>query len=193
MSDNFSPKALEIMEHTRSLLELGGYNSFSYADISERVHIRKASIHHHFPNKAELVRVVVEQYREEARAGLEALNRNLDDPVLAIEAYVDYWTQCIVEGTSPMCICALLAMELPSIPVEIADQVRAHFKDLTDWLTGVFEKGAAQQRLTLSSDPATEASAFLATVHGAMLSARGTANPEMFHQIVKHHIRRLMT
>lgn len=59
-----SPKAVEIIAHARSLLEAGGYNGFSYADISARVHISKASIHHHFPSKAELVRVVVARYRE---------------------------------------------------------------------------------------------------------------------------------
>ncbi|REM97679.1 TetR/AcrR family transcriptional regulator, partial [Mycobacterium tuberculosis] len=55
MKEPLSPKAVEIVGHARSLLESGGYNGFSYADIAARVNISKASIHHHFPSKAELV------------------------------------------------------------------------------------------------------------------------------------------
>ncbi|KAE9771026.1 TetR family transcriptional regulator, partial [Escherichia coli] len=51
-----SPKAREIMANTRQLLTTGGYKSFSYADLAERVGIRKASIHHHFPGKEDLVK-----------------------------------------------------------------------------------------------------------------------------------------
>lgn len=69
MKDALSPKAAEIVSHARTLLEAGGYNGFSYADIAVRVNISKASIHHHFPSKAELVQVVVALYRAEAREG----------------------------------------------------------------------------------------------------------------------------
>ncbi|MEF9673014.1 TetR family transcriptional regulator [Pseudomonas sp. PCH446] len=52
MNTELSAKATEIADYAQSLLALGGYNSFSYADIAERVRITKASIHHHFPSKA---------------------------------------------------------------------------------------------------------------------------------------------
>ncbi|MCV5837565.1 TetR/AcrR family transcriptional regulator, partial [Escherichia coli] len=69
----------------------GGYNSFSYADISSVVGIRNASIHHHFPSKSDLVRELVAQYREEAAAGLAELERNVSDPLEQLRAYVGYW------------------------------------------------------------------------------------------------------
>ena len=49
----------EILASARNLIMSGGYNGFSYADISEVVGIRKASIHHHFPSKVDLVRELV--------------------------------------------------------------------------------------------------------------------------------------
>lgn len=72
MSLELSPRATEIVEQTRLLLATGGYHGFSYADISERVRIGKASIHHHFPTKADLVLVVIKRHREQARTGLAA-------------------------------------------------------------------------------------------------------------------------
>ena len=191
MNAELSPKAVEIAAHARSLLAAGGYNSFSYADISKRVQISKASIHHHFPSKAELVKVVVAQYREEARQGLAALERQLDDPLAALKAYVDYWSTCIRDGTSPFCICAMLAAELPTIPPEIADEVRGHFQDLSAWLASVLKKGKARGQFQLHGSAAVEARAFMATVHGAMLAARAFGDPQMFQAIVHPAIARL--
>lgn len=191
MSEALSPKAIEIMAHARLLLAAGGYNSFSYADISERVRISKASIHHHFPSKAELVQTVVTRYREEAREGMALLEQQLGDPLAEINAYVDYWSTCILDGTSPFCICAMLAAELPTIPSEIADQVRGHFQDLTTWLTSVLEKGVATKQFHVIDSPAVEATAVMATVHGAMLAARAFGSPETFQAIVRPTINRL--
>jgi TetR/AcrR family transcriptional repressor of nem operon len=191
MLTELSPKAAEIIAHARSLLEAGGYNSFSYADISDRVHISKASIHHHFPSKAELVKVVVARYREEAREGMAMLDRQLNDPLAELNAYLDYWSTCIRKGTSSFCICAMLAVELPMIPDEIADEVRGHFQDLTSWLTTVLKKGKAKGQLHLQGSPAIEAQAFMASVHGAMLAARGTGNPQVFQALARLSMDRL--
>ena len=67
---NASTTADDILQCARSLIIAGGYNGFSYADIAEVVGIRKASIHHHFPTKADLVRILAARYREEAEAGI---------------------------------------------------------------------------------------------------------------------------
>ena len=39
-----------------------GYSAFSYADLAVAVGIRKASIHHHFPTKADLAAALVAAY-----------------------------------------------------------------------------------------------------------------------------------
>jgi TetR/AcrR family transcriptional repressor of nem operon len=192
MKDALSPKAAEIVSHARTLLETGGYNGFSYADIAVRVNISKASIHHHFPSKAELVQVVVALYRAEAREGLAVLDRQLDDPLKELNAYVDYWSTCIRGGTSSFCICAMLAAELPLLPAQIVEEVRGHFDDLTSWLTAVLQKGAATGQLRLQGPAADEARAFMASVHGAMLAARGFGDPQTFHTLGQLSIARLV-
>ncbi len=191
MYAELSPKAAEIVAHTRSLLEAGGYNSFSYADISAQVHISKASIHHHFPTKVDLVREVVARYRAEAREGLALLERQLDDPLAEVGAYADYWSTCILGGTSSFCIGAMLAAELPTIPVEVASEVQGHFEDLTAWLTSTLERGVARRQFHLQGSPQVEARAFMASVHGAMLAARGFGDPRTFESLVQMSIKRL--
>lgn len=185
MNMELSPKATEIVDHTKLLLAMGGYNGFSYADISDRVHIRKASIHHHFPSKAQLVHTVIVHYREQAREGMAYLDRHLTDPQARLNGYIGYWANCIRENTSPICICAMLAAELPMIPDEVADEVRGHFAELAAWLATVLEAGAAKGQFILRDSATAEANAFMAAIHGAMLTARAFNDPKAFESIAQ--------
>lgn len=137
------------------------------------------------------MRIVVSRYREEARTGLETLSQQIPDPVAQLEAYTGYWATCMRDDTSSFCICAMLAAELPTIPREVAEEVRSHFLDLTAWLASVLAQGATQGVISLRTSPESEAMVFMATVHGAMLSARAYGDPEVFAAIVQPLLRRL--
>jgi len=189
--DNLSPKADEILRSARGLIITGGYNGFSYADISAEVGIRKASIHHHFPTKADLVRTVVAHYREEALAGLAAATRAIPGPVERLRAYTGFWESCIRDNTAPFCICAMLAAELPALPANVAVEVRGHFRDLSGWLADVLEAGARQGTVALKKPSADEAALFMATVHGAMLQARAYGDSAVFATIVEPLFERI--
>jgi TetR/AcrR family transcriptional repressor of nem operon len=180
-----------ILASARTLIAAGGYNGFSYADIADVVGIRKASIHHHFPAKADLVCALVKQYREAALAGIAALERHVTQPADQLRAYVQYWEACIGDGSAPFCVCALLASEMPLLPEEVAAEVRAHFRSLSAWLTAVLEQGAAQGALLLAQPALVEAEAFMAAVHGAMLSARAYGDAAVFSTVMQMHLARL--
>ncbi|MGO4776149.1 TetR/AcrR family transcriptional regulator, partial [Lysobacter sp. 2RAB21] len=168
----YSPKALEIIQRTNELLASGGYNSFSYADIAELVEVRKASIHHHFPTKADLVKATVVLHREATRRGLQSLDQAMPDPLERLIAYSRFWAQCIEQSSPPICICAMLAAELPAVPAEVADEVRGHFSDLHAWMTAAMEEGQSAGKMRLTDTASAEASVFMASIHGAMLAAR---------------------
>jgi len=188
---NLSTTSDNILSCARSLIVAGGYNGFSYADIADVVGIRKASIHHHFPSKVDLVRTLVERYRKEAEAGFERIELQVSDPLEQLRSYVGYWEACIADASAPICICALLAGQLPVLPEEVRLEVQAHFRYLSAWLTSVLESGAQQGQLQLTTTPRAEAEAFMATVHGAMLSARAYNDPMIFGLVTGPHLERL--
>jgi len=188
---NPQTKADDILRCARPLIIRGGYNSFSYADISSVVGIRNASIHHHFPSKSDLVRKLVAQYREEAEAGIAELERNVSDPLELLRAYVGYWERCIADASHPFCVCALLASEIPVLPEAVVLEVRAYFRTLSDWLTSVLERGAAQGRLALTGTARANAEMFMATVHGAMLSSRTYGDAGTFGAITRPLLERI--
>ncbi|GLQ11266.1 TetR family transcriptional regulator [Devosia yakushimensis] len=189
--NNPSSTADDILACARSLITAGGYNGFSYADIAEVVGIRKASIHHHFPSKVDLVRILVQRYREDARAGFAELARTASDPRDQLAKYVGYWETCIMDASDPFCVCALLASELPALPPSVAVEVRLHFETLSAWLTSAFERGAALGVFRLANPPQAEAETFMATVHGGMLSARAQDDPRLFGTITRSLLNRL--
>lgn len=186
-----STTADDILACTRKLIVARGFKGFSYADIAEVVGIRKASIHHHFPSKVDLVRTLLGRYLEETEAGLMQLESAVPLAVDQLRAYVQYWKACIADASAPFCVCALLASELPVLPDEVALEVRAYFRFLSGWLTSVLERGVQQGTVALSVAPRVEAEAFMATVHGAMLSARAYGDASIFGAIMDTQLERI--
>ncbi|MDX8480362.1 TetR/AcrR family transcriptional regulator [Mesorhizobium sp. VK24D] len=190
--DKPSNTADDILAAARSFIVAGGYNGFSYADIAEVIGIRKASIHHHFPSKVDLVQTLVRRYLEDAVTGMAELERNVPEPPELLRTYADFWAQCIEDASRPFCVCAMLASELPALPPEVAVEVRAYFQFLSGWLTTVIERGARQGALTIATTPRVEAEAFMATVHGAMLSARAYGDTAAFATIMAPTLQKLI-
>lgn len=186
-----SNTANDILTSARSLLVKGGYNSFSYADIADVVGIRKPSIHHHFPSKAALVETLVVQYRQAAEEGIANLARAIPEPLDQLRAYIGYWKACIGDASAPFCVCALLANELPVLPHDVATQIQGYFRFLSGWLTTVLERGAADGTMTLQDTPRVEAEVFMASVHGAMLSARAYGDTAVFGAVMDSQLAHL--
>ncbi|RWX09954.1 TetR/AcrR family transcriptional regulator [Rhizobium hidalgonense] len=181
----------KILDIAQSLIVAGGYNGFSYADISAAIGIRKASIHHHFPAKAELVAVLVDRYVKHAQAGLQSLREQAASPADQLHLYINYWNTCIRDASQPFCVCAMLAGEMQMLPEEVASRVRAHFQALAAWLTSVLETGVEQGQFRLDKRPEEQAQMLMASVHGAMLSARALGDPGLFIAVVAPEISRL--
>lgn len=182
-----------ILQAARASIIAGGYQAFSYADIAAVVGIRKASVHHHFPTKVDLVQELVRRYREEAAAGLAGIEAHTDGPLDALRAYAGYWETCVAESDAAYCLCALLATQIPVLPEPVAAEVREHFRALSQWLTAVIGRGVRDGVLTGAGDARVEAESFMAAVHGAMLTARAYGDPTVFATIVQPAIQRLRT
>ena len=188
--NKFSNTADEILACARTLIAAGGYNGFSYADIAAVVGIRKASIHHHYPSKVDLVKALVVNHRISTEQGLTNLEHAFSDPLEQLSAYVRYWEKCITDLSAPFCICALLAGQLPVLPEEVALEVRSYFALLSRWMNATLAHGSQQGTISLNDTPEVEAELFIATVHGAMLSARAYGNNQIFGAITAAQLRR---
>jgi TetR/AcrR family transcriptional repressor of nem operon len=181
-----------ILDSAQSLIVNRGYNAFSYADISAEVGVGKATIHHHFPGKADLVVAVIARYRQATAEGMGAMAAQEPRADKRLQGYVGFWAQCIATNNAPFCIAALLAAELPSLPPEVAAQVKAHFDELIARLADFIDEGLRTGALTSTDNSETSARILVASVHGAMLAARvAGGDAALFSSITQPALKRL--
>ena len=65
-----------LLNTAQGLIQTRGFNAFSYKDLAEAVGIRTASIHYHFPAKAELGVALMERYIADLNQALENIDRS---------------------------------------------------------------------------------------------------------------------
>jgi len=183
--------AEKLVDEAHLLIVSRGYNGFSYADLSERLGIRKASIHHHFPSKVDLVTAVVERSRRGIRGQIAAVEEGSPGALEQLLAYTGYWRRCILEQTAPFCLAGVLAAEMPALPEPVTLAVQGHFRDLRDWAERVLALGVSQGSIRLRGSAGDEADVFLATVYGAMLAARAFQDPAKFGVAVDAFLLRI--
>lgn len=180
------------METGRQLIMRRGYNGFSYADIAEAIDIRKASVHHHFPAKTDLVIAVLNEWREAFEADVDSLQASGADAIAQLRAYIGHWERCIADDTAPFCVAGMLGAELPSLPEEVAQGVRTFFDHLRSWLEQVLESGVKSGLLALDSPVQTAAATLMSVVYGAMLAARVYGDVALFTAVAEGAVERLV-
>src|SRR5437868_8980649 len=79
--------AERILDIAERLLQTRGFNNFSYADIADELGITKASLHYHFPGKAELGQALITRYADRFAEALREIDRNLPNAHAKLEAY----------------------------------------------------------------------------------------------------------
>ncbi|MEL6861003.1 MAG: TetR/AcrR family transcriptional regulator [Pseudomonadota bacterium] len=156
-----------------------GYDAFSYADLARDVGIRKASIHHHFPAKADLALSLIERYADRFFETLGEIDSTHRHAAEKLRAYVALYRDALVEGTQ-LCLCVAMSAGRDSLAEPVLDRLNQFHEKSAAWLTGVFEESLDDQTVSGVSDPNAEARATLALVEGAQLVARAAKNTSLF-------------
>lgn len=185
--------ASKLIDEAGQLITNAGYNGFSYADLAERLGIRKPSIHYHFPSKVDLVVAVVEQQRAAILSQIAALENDRPDAMEQLLAYVDYWKRCIEDQSATFCLAGVLAVELPGLPPEVGAAVQRHFDDLGLWLERLMTLGIEQGSIHLELEPRTSSQFFQTAIYGAMVMARAYGDPDKFTFVVDAFLARMRT
>src|SRR4029079_1922981 len=79
--------AQRILDVAERLVQTRGFNGFSYADIAEVLDVTKASLHYHFPSKADLGRRLIERYEQTFLAGLKGIDATGAAPREELKSY----------------------------------------------------------------------------------------------------------
>jgi TetR/AcrR family transcriptional regulator, transcriptional repressor for nem operon len=170
--------ARAILDAAEGLAQTRGYNGFSYADVAAQLGVTKASLHYHFPSKAELGRALIERYHMAFAEGLDAINRETDEPCRKLERYVTLYDAVLLNDR--MCLCGMLAAEYATLPEPMQAQLHLFFDANERWLTTVLEDGCRVGRFAFKERARERARVLLGSLEGAMLIARSYGDPRRF-------------
>ncbi|MEA1830903.1 TetR/AcrR family transcriptional regulator [Methylobacterium durans] len=168
----------ELLAEAETLVRGRGYAGFSYADLSEAVGIRKASIHHHFRTKEDLGFALMGAYEARYDAALGTIVADHPDAIGRIEAYGRLYLGGVEQGLG--CLCAALATEGDALPPRLREAVVGFFDRHIAWLEGVLRQGQADGSVRADLDTAAHARVVISTLEGALLMERLLGGPRAF-------------
>jgi TetR/AcrR family transcriptional repressor of nem operon len=162
--------ASRILDIAERLAQSRGFNGFSYADVASELQITKASLHYHFPGKAELGEALIGRYAARFADALAAIDERGAAAATKLDAYASIYADVLRDRR--MCLCGMLAAEYDTLPGAMRDAVLRFFDDSEAWLTRVLEQGQAEGALHLDGSAREAAQAIVSGLEGALLIAR---------------------
>ncbi len=170
-----------ILDVAERLVQTRGFNGMSYADIAEALGVTKASLHYHFPSKADLGSRLISRYEEGFVRALSGIDAREADPRKALRSYVRIYEQVLRQNR--MCLCGMLAAEHGTLPREMKARLGAYFDANEAWLVKILERGRSEGSLSFRGPASTKARMLVGALEGAMLLARTYGEVERFTQV----------
>lgn len=179
-----------LLAEAELLIRTVGYAAFSYADLSEKVGIRKPSIHHHFPTKEDLGTAVIDAYLERFVAELEALSARSVSALRKLQIYGEFFATSLQDKQMPL--CGALAADATYLPASMQDRVKKFFQLHLTWLEQTISAGIASGEIEKSGVSAkSSALLLLSTLQGASVVAWALKDPALVKPAYRQALEKL--
>jgi TetR/AcrR family transcriptional repressor of nem operon len=162
----------ELLDLAETLVRTRGYNGFSYRDLAERIGIKTARIHYHFPIKGDLGEALIENEREVFARNLAQLDAAEKDPRRRLERFIQLFQATTIGCDNRMCLGAMLAVEQETVPDAVGQAVRRLFAANEDWLAKLLEEGRKKRQFRFKGSADAAARFLFSSLEGALLTAR---------------------
>ena len=162
--------ASRILDVAERLVQVRGFNGFSYADIAAELQITKAALHYHFASKADLGEALIARYADRFMGALASLDTADGTASAKLDSYAGLYLQVL--RNRKMCLCGMLAAEYQTLPQPMQDAVIRFFDQNESWLESVLEQGRADGSLHFAGSARDIARMIVGGLEGAMLVAR---------------------
>jgi len=150
------------------LLTEKGYNAFSYADISARVKIKKASIHYHFPTKTDLGIAIVESHIDYFE-DLKKKQTNLTE-LKKLQSLGKYYIKLINE--KKICIMGTFSTDVNSIELALKEKSIEFCQIVIQYTTDILEAGISNNEFKPIENPNNKAIEILSSFMGLAQMSR---------------------
>lgn len=159
-----------ILATAEALLLTSGYQGFSYHHIAERLGIRPAAVHYHFPTKADLGFALLQRYRERFRWWAWQLHEQKARPEACLEHFITLERRLLERDR--VCPLSVVCVEMRGVSDTIRAEAQRLFEDARLWLETVLESGRHSGAFTFEGHAGERALAVLAVLQGALQLGR---------------------
>lgn len=168
------------LKEARHLLQVFGFNGFSFQHIADAVGIKKPSLYDHFESKEDLAREVVKDYR----ANFEEWTKTIEafEPKAQIGALFENF-RLFAEKGGRICPFSAIAGDFNSLPASVKKSVDQMGRLQLDWLEGVIKKGQKEKVFRGDRPSRDLALAVFSMGLGAQLIARGIREIDTIRQM----------
>lgn len=168
-----------IMAAARRTAQAHGYSGLNFRDLAAEVGIKAASIHYHFPGKADLGAAVARRYWEDTAATLDAMLAETPDPLRCLQRYPEIFRKALENGNR-MCLCSFMAAEHDDLPEAVKREMQTFAEVNVAWLSKVLSAAA----LAAPEDSERRARAIFAAIAGAQLLARSRSDLALYDALI---------
>jgi TetR/AcrR family transcriptional repressor of nem operon len=179
-----SGTAALILDVAERLVQVRGFNAFSYADVARELKLTKAALHYHYAGKSELGEALIGRYVERFHEALREIDQRPTDAPRKLRAYADLYADVL--RSDRMCLCGMLAAEFETLSTRMQDAVLRFFKENELWLAEVLQQGLAHGTLRFTGSSFDEGRLILSSLEGAMLVARSFGDFDRFETVAQH-------
>lgn len=167
-----------ILDAAQALCQARGFNAFSYKDIATQLGIKTASIHYHYPTKADLGTALVRRYTSQFVAQLEQIEARSADPKKQLRDFFKLMEE--VRRRGKLCLCTMLASDLETLDPSIQVLVKTFFNSAEDWLERCLAQGKKAGSFSFTKPPKVLAQVVLATAQGMLICSRAFGDEDRF-------------
>jgi TetR/AcrR family transcriptional repressor of nem operon len=173
--------ATRVLDVAQRLVQVRGFNGFSYADVAAELGSTKAALHYHFASKAALGVALIERYCGTLAANLDRIAAAGPSAAARLRGYASLYRNMTADER--LCLCGMLAAEYQTLPAAMQSAVRGFFTLNEAWLEAVLREGAAAGEIELAGPAADAAVALVAGLEGAMLVTRPFGDMARFEAV----------
>ena len=173
-----------ILDAGQELIQTGGFSAMSFQDIASEVGIRKPSIIHHFPTKAELGVAIIRRYRDTFAAQLQQIS---EEPTKSSwDALEFYFSPYRFFASTPdkVCLCGALAGEIPALPETMRVEVKHFMEAHQQWLEEILRRGAGRGEFAPTDSPESLSRMIFNSLQGSLLVKRSTEDLSQLEDVI---------
>ncbi len=175
-----------ILNVAEDLIQRVGLNAMSYKDISDAVGIRKASIHHHFPQKKHLIDALLERCSSSyGNTYVEIVGGSETAPVKLRKL-----AQVFEKGLNnqKLCLIGSVCTDTNTLEEHSCHILQATIENTVATFAEVFEQGERDGSLQFAGNMEDAAFSFFSFLVGAQTLGRSKGGVESFHRAAETFI-----